>query len=260
KGTYTSELLSRTLRYALQRKRMEEQRIQHLIDINKAKDEFISLASHQLRTPATAVKQYVGMVLQGYVGELTEGQQGMLQTAYDSNERQLQIVSDLLRVAKVDAGRVKLNKTDVSLGDLVQLITQDLNAKFKALNQKVVCETPDAPVIACIDKENIRMVLENLVDNASKYSGEGKTITIRVGADDRTASIAIIDQGVGIKPEDTEKLFLKFSRIDNPLSAEVGGTGLGLYWAKKIVDLHRGRISVTSIEGEGSTFTVVLPA
>jgi two-component system, sensor histidine kinase and response regulator len=259
KGTFNTELLARTLRYAVQRKRMEQQRLQHLIDINRAKDEFISLASHQLRTPATAVKQYVGMVLEGYVGDISDAQKNMLETAYQSNERQLQIVSDLLRVAKVDASHVRLNKTEVNVGELVCATLKDLSSKFEQLHQTVAIEQPDTPVLATFDKDNIRMVLENIFDNASKYSGPDKTITVSISSTDTEASIAVHDQGVGIDPADQSKLFIKFSRIDNPLSAEVGGTGLGLYWAKKIMDLHRGAITVTSAEGQGSTFTVSLP-
>jgi two-component system sensor histidine kinase/response regulator len=259
KGTFDHELLSRTLRYALQRKHMEEQRIQHLIEITKAKDEFISLASHQLRTPATAVKQYVGMVLQGFVGEVPEAQRTMLETAYQSNERQLQIVSDLLRVAKVDAGHVKLNKTDTNLCELIPATIQDLSGKFADQEQTVTFKKPAEPIIVSVDAPILRMVIENILDNASKYSPKGTAMSVILKQTKDAVHISMSDHGVGISEHDMTKLFVKFSRIDNILSAEVGGTGLGLYWAKKIVDLHRGDIIVKSEEGKGSTFTVTLP-
>jgi signal transduction histidine kinase len=103
------------------------------------------------------------------------------------------------------------------------------------------------------------MVFENLIDNASKYSGEDKTVTVKLQEQADEAQIAIIDNGVGIKPEDQDRLFEKFSRIDNPLSTQVGGTGLGLYWAKKIIDLHEGRVTFKSVAGEGTKFTIHLP-
>jgi two-component system sensor histidine kinase/response regulator len=259
KGSFNAELLSRTLRYAMQRKRMEALRLQHLIDVNRAKDEFISLASHQLRTPATAVKQYLGMVIGGYVGELNDSQKTMLETAYSSNERQLQIVSDLLRVAKVDAGRVRLTKTTIDLAALVEEVIEELDPKFRQHNQKIVFVPPKVRPCAVVDKENFRMVLENIVDNASKYSGPDTTVTIRLRHTPTQVGVSIADQGVGIKAEDQDKLFIKFSRVDNPLSTEVGGSGLGLYWAKKIVDLHNGTITVTSTEGKGAAFTILLP-
>ena len=111
KGSFDSELLSRVLRYSMQRKNLEAQRIQQLLEINRSKDEFIALASHQLRTPATAVKQYIGMMLEGYAGPLDEVQSDMLRTAYESNERQLSIVNDILRVAQLDLDKVVIKPT-----------------------------------------------------------------------------------------------------------------------------------------------------
>lgn len=259
KGSFDGELLARTLRYALQRKHIEDQRVQHLIAINKAKDEFISVASHQLRTPATGVKQYIGMVLEGYAGETTDQQREMLEKAYESNERQLQIVSNLLRVAQVDAGKVHLRMADVDIVQLVDDILKEQHSKFELRQQDVVFVKPEKEIVLQIDKANFRMVIENLIDNASKYSEQGKTITITITAKNNKAAITIQDQGVGIKESDQSRLFEKFFRIDNPLSTLVGGTGLGLYWAKKIVDLHEGSIEVASVEGKGTAFTINLP-
>ncbi len=259
KGSFNPELLSRTLRYAIQRKRMENQRIQHLIAINKAKDEFISVASHQLRTPATGVKQYVGMVLQGYAGDISDNQREMLSKAYESNERQLQIVSNLLRVAQVDAGKVRLRKSDVDMEQLINDIITEQHAKFKRRQQRVMFDKPEQKILLFIDKATFRMVLENIIDNASKYSLKGKNINISLSVMEDIVQIEIKDQGVGIKKGDQDRLFEKFLRIDNPLSTLVGGTGLGLYWAKKIVDLHDGSIEVKSQEGKGTTFIITLP-
>lgn len=259
KGTFNAELLSRTLHYALQRKQAEELRVQHLIELNRAKDEFISLASHQLRTPATGVKQYIGMVLEGFVGDLTDTQRAMLLKAYDSNERQLRIVSDLLKVAQVDAGKVILRKTDVPLGVMIQDIIKEQQETIDSREQTVIFQTPDPDIIAHIDHDTIRMVIENIVDNASKYSGVSKTIRIELNQSAKNVEITIADEGVGISPEGRARLFQKFSRIDNPLSTQVGGTGLGLYWAKKIVDLHHGSIRCNSVVNQGTTFTIILP-
>ena len=259
KGTFTAELLARSLLYALQRKRIEEQRLQHLIDVNRAKDEFISLASHQLRTPATGVKQYVGMLLQGFAGDITGMQHDMLIKAYESNERQLQIVSDLLRVARVDAGRVRLVVKPVDLGRLIDDVLKEQQNTFIERQQRVDFKRPAKVLWAAADIGHLRMVLENIIDNASKYSPDGKVITITIHQDARQYRVAIKDRGVGISRKDHQKLFQKFSRIDNPLSTLVGGTGLGLYWAKRIVDLHGGDIEVASSRGRGTTFTICLP-
>lgn len=241
---------------------LREQHAQ-LLTLNEAKDEFISLASHQLRTPATGVKQYIGMLLEGYAGQLTARQQAMLRYAYDSNERQLSIVDDLLKVARVDAGKVKLNKATCTLCPLVRSVIRDQLSNFRRRRQKISFEAPDQNLKIKADSQLLHMVLDNLIDNASKYTPPGKPIKIRVGLDRTTptpaAFVTITDSGVGIAASDRQKLFQKFSRIDNPLSRSVGGSGLGLYWVKKIVDLHRGRIKVTSRLNQGTTFRVTLP-
>jgi PAS domain S-box-containing protein len=229
------------------------------VELEKAKDEFISLASHQLRTPATAVKQYAAMLLQGYAGDLTPAQAKMAETIYDCNERQLTIVNDLLRVAQVDAGKVKLRPETVDIGEAVSRIIEDLASRFAVRQQTIRYLPPKKPHHITVDPQLMRMVVENITDNASKYTPEGKRITISVRATKTYVAIHISDEGVGIKDEDLPYLFQKFSRIPNPLSNSVEGTGLGLYWAKKIVDLHSGKIKVASQVGEGTTFTIHIP-
>jgi signal transduction histidine kinase len=236
-----------------------EQRDQ-LKGLNDAKDEFISLASHQLRTPATAVKQYVGMLTHGYAGKLSEDQMTMLNLAYGNNERQLEIIEDLLRVAKVDAGKVYLEKSSCNVVQQIETVIQEQAILFKNRGQSVVLHKPHRQIMAYIDPKLMLMVLENLLDNAGKYSPAGEQITIDVEQTDSYTNVSIRDHGVGISEDDCRKLFKKFSRIDNPLSASVKGSGLGLYWAKKVLDLHKGIIEVTSKLNEGSTFKIKMPA
>jgi len=235
-----------------------EQRDQ-LKGLNDAKDEFIAIASHQLRTPATAVKQYVGMLTQGYIGKLSEDQMGMLNLAYGNNERQLEIIEDLLKVTKVDAGKVYLEKSSCDVVQQVEAVIQEQAILFKNRGQSVVLHKPRKHVIAYIDPKLMLMVLENLLDNAGKYSPPGEQVMINVEQNDMNTIVSIKDHGVGISENDREKLFKKFSRIDNPLSSSVKGTGLGLYWVKKVLDLHQGIIEVTSKLNEGSTFIVKVP-
>lgn len=246
--------------HALEKKTVQltEQRTQ-LVMLNRAKDEFIALASHQLRTPATAVKQYLGMLLGGYAGEMTEKQQAMVAFANKSNERQIRIINDLLEVARLDAGKVDLKIDRVDLSALIDQVIEEQSSSIEGRSQRVRVDGDDQPVLADVDGTKLRMVLENILHNASKYSGEHTTITITMSCHKDTAVIAIRDEGVGIAPQDVAKLFRKFSRLDNPLSDVVGGTGLGLYWAKRIIDLHGGSIKAESEPGEGSTFTITLP-
>lgn len=237
---------------------LKKQRTQ-LVALNNAKDEFISIASHQLRTPASAVKQYIGLLLEGYVGELNELQHKMIQAAYDSNQRQLSIIEDLLKVAQVDAGRITLVKRTCDVVQLLEDVMQEQGGKFEARSQKVLYHHPDTPIIASVDQRLLRMVLENLVDNASKYSPEGKAIEVSITTKRNTLFVQVKDHGVGISVKDQKRLFQKFSRLSNALSSLVSGSGLGLYWAKKIIDLHGGSITVKSTEGKGATFCISLP-
>ncbi|MDN5275414.1 MAG: hypothetical protein JWN33_63 [Candidatus Saccharibacteria bacterium] len=259
KGSFGPELLSRTLQYAIGRKNAEQQRVQYLIELNRSKDEFISIASHQLRTPATGVKQYLGMVLEGFVGEVTDRQRDIIQKAYQSNERQLRIVADLLKVAQVDAGKIRLHKQKVSVGEMLGDIIGEQADTYRMRQQSIRFTSPSKATTAHIDVDAVRMVLENIIDNASKYSSEGTTVNVAVKEDDHSFEITVADQGVGIADDEHAKVFEKFSRIENPLSTKVGGTGLGLYWAKKIVDLHGGSVRFTSEPGDGTTFYITLP-
>lgn len=233
---------------------------EQLVALNHSKDEFISVASHQLRTPATGVKQYVGMLLQGYSGELSREQREFLEIAYECNERELQIIDDLLNVAKVDAGKITLNKIKTDIVGLVHKVLKDQAPIFASRSQQVNFVQPKKPLHACVDEQYFCMSLDNILNNASKYSLARKTITIRVARKgEHHVSITIKDEGVGIAQKDRQKLFQKFSRIDNSLSTQVGGTGLGLYWAKRIIDLHGGDIMVQSRSDKGSSFMVIVP-
>jgi len=257
KRTLELEKTNKGLKNEIERRhKLEDQRLRHYIELNKTKDEFISLASHQLRTPATGVKQYLGIVLEGMAGDISDTQQSMLQKAYESNERQLTIVSDLLKVAQIDAGKLKIRRSNVNVAELLTDVIKEQEDTYAARKQKLEFSKPHFDTTACIDAEKMRMVFENIIDNASKYSDHGKTIHVRVKDEGDMLVISVKDSGVGVAPEDVDKLFEKFNRVHNPLSNHVGGTGLGLYWAKKVIDLHGGLIKVTSVLGKGSTFKV----
>jgi len=230
-----------------------------LQNLNEAKDEFISMASHQLRTPATVVKQYIEMVRTGYAGILTEDQMNMLGVAHRNNEYQLEIIENLLRVAKLDTGKVTLTKSpyDVRLG--IEKAIEGQAILFESRGQTVIFNKPKTKMMANVDPKLLLMVFHNVLDNAGKYSDDGARITITIHQDKLETKITFEDNGVGIGKVDQKKLFKKFSRIDNPHSTTVKGTGLGLYWVKRVLDLHSGTIKVTSKRGVGSTFEITIP-
>ncbi len=233
---------------------------EQLTQLNATKDEFIALTSHQLRTPATGVKQYVGMLLQGFAGSLTPVQEEYLEKAFESNERQLLIIDEILRVARLDMGRTKVRKEACDIAKLTRSVLEEQADKFNERGLQLLLDFPVKPIVAQVDPIQLHMAIGNLVDNAIKYTPDQRKIWVRLRQVDNSAvTIDVRDQGVGIAEKDYDKLFLKFSRIHNPQSVAVGGSGLGLYWTKRIIELHGGEITVRSKSGRGSTFSVRLP-
>lgn len=228
-------------------------------EVQTAKDDLLSLASHQLRTPATVVKQYVGMLLQGYAGKLSKQQLDMLDNAYSSNERQLEIINQLLYVARLDAGRITLHHKEVNLTKLLKEIADDFKEAITARSQQVSFQVPHKPVVAFVDPHYMRMVLENLVSNAVKYTPEKGSISLELRRAGHEVVITVRDDGVGIPSNVQSTIFDKFTRVENELSTDVNGSGVGLYLTKQIVELHGGTIEVQSAVQSGSSFIVRVP-
>jgi PAS domain S-box-containing protein len=236
-----------------------EHSYKELQKLNSLKDEFVSLASHQLRTPATGVKQYLALLIEGFLGPLSEQQQDMLHKAYASNDRQIEIINDLLQVAQLDADKVVLHKKVVDISEMVADVIDEQIDSFKLRNQRVVFQNPAEACEAAVDPVRFRMVLENLIDNASKYTPDKGTITANIKKTAKNLIVTIADTGVGIEETDLTKLFQKFSRLSNPHTKNVTGSGLGLYWAFKMVELHHGKLAVKSAIGKGTTFSITIP-
>lgn len=227
-------------------------------DITRAKDELLSLASHQLRTPATGVKQYMGMVLQGFAGPISKVQEEMLSKAYKSNERQLRVINDILHLAKLDLGRIVLAKTNFDLAELIRDVVDEQRREIEVSELKLTTRLiKRAPINA--DKHMLRMVVENLLSNAIKYTGPGGKLFVQLRQHDDGYYIIVKDNGVGISANDTQQLFKQFSRIQNARSHLVTGTGVGLYLAKHLTQLHDGDIAVETELGKGSSFMVYIP-
>lgn len=277
KGTIDANTLAKSLRYALERQRFQNemktvlaqdeinrQKIvlladqkRQLIKLNQAKDEFISIASHQLRTPATAVKQYIGMITEGFAGDVTSTQLDLLQRAYESNQRELDVIDELLKTAQLDSSRYSLNLSSVNLDTFAADRVKALRPTVESKRQKLVF-VPGADVNVSIDQHEMRLALDNLIENASKYTPEGRQITVSTGRTKTRALIRVRDEGVGIAKQNHKLIFDKFSRVSNALSDTVSGTGLGLYWVRRIVRLHKGTIRVRSEPGKGSEFVISL--
>jgi signal transduction histidine kinase len=257
-GAFTAILVSMII-YLVLRGRARDLTVQKERAVELAKDELLSLASHQLRTPATGVKQYVGMVLQGFVGDVPPEQMALLEKAYASNDRQLRIINEILHLAKIDSGRIVLAKTMTNLSDLVHDVVTEQTSDVNAAHHKLTLKLPPKPIMAKVDTHMLRMAVENLLSNAIKYTSPGGAINITVRRGRHKAFISVEDTGVGIANGDIDKIFRQFSRLPNEMSQSVEGTGIGLYLAKHLVELHKGAIRVVSQTDKGSTFTIELP-
>jgi len=227
--------------------------------ISRTKDEFLSVASHHLRTPVTAVKTYLAMLRDGYVGELTPEQLAYIEQAFESNEQQLGVIDDILNVAEVDAEHVVLRRKRQNIVRLTTEVIDSLTDKFERREQRIKFKTSHTSVLANVDTVKFRLVIENLIGNASKYSPGGTNIYISIQQLKDKVRIAVTDEGMGIKESDIGRIFDKFARIRNQTYRSETGTGLGLYWAKRIVEMHGGKISVKSSPEKGSTFTLTIP-
>ncbi|HET9098370.1 MAG TPA: CheR family methyltransferase [Candidatus Saccharimonadales bacterium] len=231
---------------------------EELIRVNKVKDEFIGIASHQLRSPATAVKQYLELVIQGYGGPLSDKQDKYLHIAHDSNERQLTVINDLLKTAQLDASDYKVHSKRQNIHDMLEKIIDEFEPVL-AMKDQIIKLTCPKDLTAKMEPDDMKLAVVNLIENAIKYSHPGEKIEVKVVQADHHIRIMVKDRGVGIDSENHSRIFDKFSRIDNELSDTVYGSGLGLYWVKRIVELHNGQVEVNSKLNQGSTFTVVLP-
>jgi two-component system sensor histidine kinase BaeS len=226
---------------------------------DQAKSDVIALISHQLRTPVTAVKGFVSLVLQDKKRRLTDEETKMLKLAFEENEKLNALITQILDVAHADAGKLAIKKQSTDLVELAQKVVKDHRSALKLRGQTIGFTPPSSPFVAAVDPEKIGFVLGNLLTNASKYSPSGSKIAVTMGQDKRNYWIKVTDYGLGISHADQRKLFQKFSRIENPKRETAEGMGLGLFMAKKIVELHKGDLTVSSRENVGSSFTIELP-
>lgn len=235
-----------------------------LKELDKLKDEFVSVASHELRTPMTAIKSYLWLALYGKAGPLNEKQAHYLDRAYFSTERLIKLVNNMLNVSRIEAGRIELEPSKFSMPNLIKDVVEEVTPRAAELGVKVVQAKDGAvsPVLADYDK--IREVLINLIGNSLKFTPAGGSITISSRQKDGMVETQVTDTGKGISKDDLPKLFHKFGLLDSKdgsfVVAQVGGgTGLGLYISKELLKMHGGQIWATSSgEGKGATFTFTL--
>jgi signal transduction histidine kinase len=229
----------------------------NLRELDKAKDEFISMASHQLRTPLTAIKGYLSMLLEGDAGEIKMGQYEFVQEAYYGATRMVSLINDLLNVSRMETGRFFL---EVSEFDVVKTVSEEIKQLDKAVKDKGLKLSFKKPkhMTLCADEMKVRQVAMNFIDNAIYYTPHGK-IEVKLYEEGKNVCFEVKDNGIGVPKEQQKHLFTKFYRADNARSTRPDGTGLGLFMAKKVIEEHHGDIIFHSEEGKGSTFGFKLP-
>ena len=236
--------------------RMSNAQLQRL---DEAKDEFISMASHQLRTPLTSIKGYISMMLEGDVGKVTKEQKHVLNEAFVSSERMVRLIGDFLNVSRLQTGKFVIDKRPVDLALLIEREVDGLAQNASARGMKFSYKKPKNIPMLDLDENKIQQVVMNFADNAIYYSKEKSKITITLKKEGNFVEFKVIDTGIGVPKEEQANLFNKFFRATNARRARPDGTGVGLFLAKKVIDDHRGTIIFESKEGKGSTFGFRLP-
>lgn len=232
---------------------------EQLRGLDTAKDEFVSMASHQLRTPLTSVKGYISMVLEGDAGRISKMQRQLLREAFTSSERMVRLINDFLNVSRVQTGKFLIERRPVDLAKIVKQEVKALETTAESRDLKLKLEVPPRPIIVNIDEGKIRQVIMNFIDNALYYSKPNTDIRVSLRVFPHEVRLEVMDHGIGVPVRQQSHLFTKFFRADNARTQRPDGTGVGLYLAKMVIDGHDGKVIFASKEGQGSTFGFRLP-
>lgn len=231
--------------------------------IEEERKQFVSNVSHELRTPLTSMRSYIEALIDGAWKD-EELAPRFLDVAQSETDRMIRMIQDLLHLSRIDSGKSELNK---ELIDITALFTQVLNRfdmlleseDYRNNNYSIKRELVSSPIFVDIDPDRIVQVLDNVMNNAVKYSPDGGTITAKMIVKDDEVQISIKDEGIGIPQEDLADIFKRFYRVDRARSRAMGGTGLGLAISREVVSQHGGRIWAESVERKGTTFNITLP-
>lgn len=226
----------------------------------RMKTEFVSLAAHQLRTPLSAIKWTLQMLLEGDLGKLTKEQLDIIKKSYQSNERMIRLINDLLELTRLEEGRYLWRPAVMSLEPIVETVVRLFQEKAQEKGVRLIFQKPEKrlPKVK-IDAEKMTLAVSNLIDNAIRYTLKGGEVTVSIVYDTKGIGCDIRDTGIGIPANQQRRVFDRFFRAVNAVRLETEGTGLGLYMVKNIIEAHQGNIWFVSEEGRGSTFSFRLP-
>jgi signal transduction histidine kinase len=227
--------------------------------MDQTKDDFISMASHQLRTPLTSVKGYVSMVLDGDVGALNRKQRDYLSQVFVSSQRMSYLISDLLNVSRLRTGKFIIDRNPCNLATVVHEEVSQLVETAKSRNLTLIYRQPEHFPTLMLDEMKMRQVIMNFIDNAIYYTPSDGSITVTLADNPQSIEFTVADTGIGVPKSEQHHLFSKFFRAQNARVARPDGTGLGLFMAKKVITVQGGAIIFRSREGKGSTFGFTMP-
>jgi signal transduction histidine kinase len=253
------EAMQESYRELQEKNRQLEASYAALKELDRLKSNFIATMSHELRTPLTSVIGYSEMMLEGLGGPLTSEQREYLGIIMEKGENLLQLITSILDISKIEAGRTRLVIAEVDVGQVLRDAVATVLPLARKKGVKVVWEPSPLPRIHC-DRDKVRQCIVNLVNNAVKFTPAGGQVTVdaRPLQGERVA-LQVADTGIGIAPDHLARVFDVFYQVDGSSTREYGGAGLGLAIVKSYVEAHGGEIKVESAPGKGSTFTVVLP-
>lgn len=233
---------------------------ERLRELDKVKTEFISVAAHQLRTPLSAVKWTLSLLIEENAGNLTAEQKSLLMKGYESNERTINLINKMLVVTRIESGKMQYELQYLHIEDLIDTVLLDFVGETQTRGVTLTFNRPRHPLpYVHADAEKIRAVVQNLVENALYYSKRGTAVTVSVAQDGDAVTVSVHDAGIGIPAHQQLGIFNKFFRADNAAKMKTDGSGLGLFVAKNIVDRHGGRIWFESRENAGTVFYFTLP-
>ncbi len=236
-----------------------------LRDVTKEKmakqmrNEFVSIVAHQLRTPISSIKWTLKMFLEESFGKINKEQEKYLEKVYSVNEKMVELINDLLNISRIEEGRYVYKPVSTDLTDLIEESLKQFKDKAENKKVNISFEKEGSFFKSVIDPEKIKLVLQNLIDNAIKYNEKKGKVTIFLTSEKGRLKVAVKDTGLGIPEKEQKKIFTKFFRAKNVMKSDAEGSGLGLYINKEIIEAHKGKIWFESKEGEGSTFYFSLP-
>jgi PAS domain S-box-containing protein len=228
-------------------------------EIERTKTEFVSLASHQLRTPLTSVNWYAEMLLEGDAGNLNPDQGKYVEEIYAGSQRMLELVDSFLNISSIELGKFSVQPQKCDIRDIAQEAIQEQEGAIQEKSIKIEEHYDSKIPRMSLDKKLTHLIFQNLISNAVKYTPEKGTVTVSLKKDKKNITITVSDTGVGIPKKQQHLVFTKLFRGENVTRKETQGTGLGMYIVKSVLDYIGGSIDFISQEGEGTTFTVRIP-